>query len=119
MSTQNAIARFVKSPTETIDYDFDFADWLADREDSIASFSVTLDAGLSLVSSSLANSGIVRAFVAGGTAGRLYRASALVTTTGERVKQALIEIRVIGTAAGSASTSDPGGGIGGIDDGAI
>lgn len=86
---------FQKNPYDVIDYDFDFGNWLASRGgDSIAAFSVTGQSGLTVGTTQLLGTSIVRAFIGGGTSGQSYQVSCQITTAGGRAKQAKIQLFV-------------------------
>jgi hypothetical protein len=88
-----SLNRFVKHPDETIDYDFIFTDWLNARNDSVFSYTVTPETGITVGSQSQ-SSGVVKVFISGGTAGKSYRVNCLLTTQGGRVKRGQIRVRV-------------------------
>lgn len=89
-----ALASYTKQPGETLDYDIDFQEqWLSVINDTISSFTVTSDAGITVVSSFLLG-GIVKVFVSGGLDGQTYKVTVRVTTTGGRIREADIKIKV-------------------------
>ena len=92
-----SLNRFVKHPSEVIDYDFIFTDWLNARNDNVASFTVTADAGIT-ASAGTHSSGVVKTYISGGTAGRSYKIACTVTSnsTPARVKRGVIRVRVRG-----------------------
>jgi hypothetical protein len=74
------LGRFTKQPTEVLDYDVDFSEWFADRSDTLDSFTVTAQAGITVASSS--NTGnVVKVVLSGGTNGGRYKITVRVTTT--------------------------------------
>jgi hypothetical protein len=90
------LARFEKQPIDEQDFDIDFSEWLADMSDTApgpAGFTVEADAGLTVLAGTLTN-GVVKVWTAGGTDGTTYKVTVTVTTTGNRVKQAEIKIKV-------------------------
>lgn len=87
------LGKFSKQPIEVQDYDIDFNEYLVSQSDTASSFVVSSDPGITIVNSSLI-SGKVKVFVSGGLDGEQYKVSATVTTTGGRVKQADILIKV-------------------------
>jgi hypothetical protein len=95
------LKRYIKAPGETLDYDVDFAPWLAARSDTIASFSVLVGTG-AVVESSAQLGGKIRAYVSGGVSGRSYPLSVAIQTTGGRVKIATLQVRVRGANVPSA-----------------
>lgn len=86
-------AKYTKQPAEVLDYPFDFTDFLQEVNDTALSHTVTVSEGVTLGTTSLAR-GVVRAFVSGGVSGRAYKVSATLTTTGGRVKQLDIQLKV-------------------------
>ncbi|CAB4197157.1 hypothetical protein UFOVP1304_31 [uncultured Caudovirales phage] len=87
------LGKFSKQPIEVQDYDIDFNDYLTSQSDTATSFVVSAETGVTIASSSLA-AGVVKVFVSGGVDGSQYKISATVTTTGGRIKQADILIKV-------------------------
>ena len=87
------LATFTQQPAETLDYDVDFTDFLLGASDTAASFTVTPESGITVVSSSLA-SGAVKVWITGGVSGSRYKITIRLTTTGGRVKEDEIVIRV-------------------------
>ncbi|MFN9291054.1 MAG: hypothetical protein ACK6EB_23535 [Planctomyces sp.] len=87
------LGKFSKQPVEVQDYDIDFNEYLTSQSDTASSFVVAADPGVTIASSSLV-AGVVKVFVSGGLDGEQYKISATVTTTGGRVKQADILIKV-------------------------
>jgi len=75
--------RIYKDPDATLDYSWDWADWLTAGE-TITTASVTVPDGLTLgVVSQL--SGVVTAWVSGGTAGTEYKVYCRITTSEGRI----------------------------------
>lgn len=110
------LRRYIKHPAETIDYDLDFSSWLAARSDTVSTFTVSADTGVTIASTVEAG-GVVRGFISGGTSGRAYEVAASINTAGGRVKRGRILVRVRGraTTGGSSSGSGGGSGEGGLD----
>lgn len=86
------LATFTKQPADVQDYDIDFTDYLAGLSDAGASADVSSDPGIT-IDSHVLSSGVVKVWVSGGTAGT-YKITAALTTTGGRVKEAEIKIKV-------------------------
>lgn len=87
------LARFNKQPADIQDYDIDFNEWLTGFSDTGASHTVTVDTGITKVSSTLI-AGVVKVWLSGGVDGNNYKVTATLTTTGGRIKQAEITIKV-------------------------
>lgn len=73
------VGKFEKQPGETLDYYVIYDDWFANRSDAAASISVTADAGITIVASSLTGS-TVKIVLSGGTTGVKYKITVLLTT---------------------------------------
>ena len=87
------VRKFPKQPVEQDDVEFDFSAYLERRNDLIQSVDVTADEGLTVLSFAHSE-GVVQARIAGGEDGGQYKVSATITTTGGRVKQGDLIIRV-------------------------
>lgn len=74
------LGRFTKQPTEVLDYDVDFSEWFADRTDTLGSFAVVAEAGITVArSTNIGN--VVKVVLSGGTNGTKYKVTVRVTTT--------------------------------------
>ncbi len=82
----------LKDPSAVLDYVFDWTEWLAAAE-TITSHTVTVPTGLTLESSTAA-SGIVTAWISGGTVGTTYRVECLIVTTAGRTDERSLWITV-------------------------
>jgi hypothetical protein len=87
------LAKFTKQPVEVQDYDIDFTSYLTSQNDTAVSHTSEAESGLTILSSNLTN-GVVKVFVSGGLDGQQYKVSATVTTTGGRIKQGDIMVKV-------------------------
>lgn len=89
------LGRFKKQPVEVLDYLFDFSPWLTDRADTINTFVVTADPGLTITDATQ-SVGVVRYFASGGLSGERYTVTCTITTnsTPPRTKQAEMVIVV-------------------------
>ena len=90
-----------KDPDATLDYPFDWrakthghgdSDWLAPNE-TIVSYVITVDDGLTLLSSSQSN-GIVTAWISGGEVGKWYKVACKIETNMGRIDERTMHIRV-------------------------
>lgn len=75
-------------------FDISFFLYLLLTRDTIASFVVEADPGVSIISSAIFNKSYIRVFVAGGSIGTSYVVSATVTTTAGRVKREELIVQV-------------------------
>jgi len=82
------IKTFYKQPREVLDFDFLFADFLKSRTDSLASASVTAEAGITLNSAFVIDASFVKVFTSGGVNGQKYLVTCIATTVGGRVLEA-------------------------------
>lgn len=97
------MADFTKDPDAVLDYKFDwksnsngrgFTDWL-DTSETITSHTVTVPTGLTLDSSSQADTNTsVIAWLSGGTAGTTYNVTCQIATSAGRTDDRTIEISV-------------------------
>jgi hypothetical protein len=90
------LAKFEKQPADIQDFDIDFTEWLAGMSDTApgpTGLTVDIETGLTLVAQQLLN-GVAKVYTSGGTDGVTYKITATVTTTGGRVKQAEIKVKV-------------------------
>jgi len=85
--------KFDKQPDEVQDYDIDFNEYLTAMADTGASHTVTADTGITLDSSTL-TAGVVKVWLSGGSHRTNYKITVTLTTTGGRIKQHEILIRV-------------------------
>lgn len=76
----------LKDPAAILDYCFDWSDWLAGDSDTIASHTVTVDAGITLDSDS-ATTTKVTAWVSGGTGGNSYKLTCRIVTAQARTDE--------------------------------
>jgi hypothetical protein len=83
---------FVKDPESVLDYNFDWSGWL-DTNETIASFTVTADTGLTVDSSTEA-AGKVTAWLSGGTEGTRYKVVCEIVTDAGRTDDRTITIVV-------------------------
>jgi hypothetical protein len=87
------LEKFTNQPAERQDYDISFVDWLAALGDGGVSVTVAGEPGLTLLTSTLV-AGVVKVWVEGGTNGTSYKVTVTLTTTGGRIKQEEIVIKV-------------------------
>lgn len=83
---------FTKDPDATLDYVFDWSDWLASAE-VITSMTATVETGLTLDSSSSTISSATL-WLSGGTDGKTYTVSCKITTSAGRIDERSINIHV-------------------------
>jgi hypothetical protein len=88
------LATFPKQPDEIQDYDMDFSEWLTSVGDTALSVIATTDIGITQEFPASISSGVVKIWLSGGADGTTYKVTATVTTTGGRVKQAEIKIKI-------------------------
>lgn len=85
---------FTKQPNEVQDYDIDFNEYLASMGgDSITAHVVPPVDGLDIITSTVVN-GVVKVFIGGGTSGQKYVVTVRANTSGGRVREAEIAIKV-------------------------
>lgn len=88
---------FTKDPDAVLDYAFDWTDWLdtdSSPAETISSHTITVDTGITKDSDSEA-SGVVTAWLSGGTAGNIYTVSCEIVTSHSRTEERSFEIVVM------------------------
>ena len=85
------LTRFVKDPQSSLDYVWDWSDWLG--EDTIASHDVTAETGIT-VDSSTATTTAVTVWLAGGTNDVDYDVKVTIDTAAGRTDERTSKIRV-------------------------
>lgn len=93
------LEKYTKQPGDTQDYDIDFDDYLTFHSDTGASHAATAETGITLASSQLLTAnGVtnsrIKVWLSGGADGTTYKVTVTLTTTGGRVKQAEISVKV-------------------------
>ena len=83
---------FLKDPDATLDYVFDWTDWLADGE-TIASHDIDTPTGITNEQDSELN-GLITVWLSGGTAGSEYVVGCEITTSVGRVDERSIRLKV-------------------------
>lgn len=85
---------FYKQPTEVLDYDADYSDWMP-TSDTITSKTVTCESGLTVDSSTFnVSTHVVKAWISGGTDGEIYKVTVTIVTTGGRTKVHEYNVRI-------------------------
>lgn len=90
------LAKFEKQPADVQDFDIDYSVWLAGMNDTApgpGGFTLAVDTGLTISASTLV-AGVVKVWTSGGTSGQTYKVTCTLSTTGNRVKQSEIKIKV-------------------------
>jgi hypothetical protein len=88
-----AYPTYAKAPAAVLDYGWDWSEWLAEMDDTVASYTITPDDGLTL-DSDYESEGIITAWLSGGTASVSYNVVCQVVTTGGRTDERTITIDV-------------------------
>lgn len=87
------LGNFFKQPSEVVDYDIDYTDWLTSG-DNVQSCNVTVaPAGLT-IDSTFINDPRVKIWLSGGTVGAQYKLTARTTTADGRVKEDEFKVKV-------------------------
>jgi len=90
------MSMILKDPEAVLDYAWNWANWLdtsTTPNESIIAHTITVPSGLTLESSTAA-SGIVTAWISGGTVGTTYRVECLIVTTAGRTDERSLWITV-------------------------
>jgi hypothetical protein len=87
---------FVKSPASTLDYEFDWTNWMP-ATDTISSVTFTASTGLTVASSPAPSHTTLTAtaWLTGGTAGQTYTLSCTITTAAGRIDQRTQNVNVV------------------------
>jgi len=86
---------FIKDPDSDKDYAFDWSEWL-ETGDSILSYTLTTDDGITVHDDSLNDDGDKITFwVSSGVAGKSYQVSCKITTAQGRTDERTIEFKII------------------------
>lgn len=83
---------FLKDPSAVLDYEFDWSAWLG--ADTIASHTVTAEAGVTVMSSSATSTATI-VWLSGGTAGTDYDVTNQIVTAGGRTDERTMLIRCV------------------------
>ena len=83
---------FSKQPGETLDYDFDFTDWMP-TGDAIASSVVTAESGVTL-GTKISTDTVIKQFISGGTDGQKYKVTCKITTNDGRIKELELMLKI-------------------------
>jgi len=81
------LGKFKKQSAEVLDYDVDYTEWFEDRIDSPASYVVTAEPGITIVSSTI-DGMVVKVVLSGGLHGEKYKITARLTSTAGLLKEA-------------------------------
>jgi hypothetical protein len=84
---------FIKDPNSTLDYGFDWSQWL-DSGEVIAGYIITTGCGITNVYSTSTTAGSVIVWLSDGTAGNRYSVACKITTSGSRIDERTIKIDV-------------------------
>lgn len=79
------MADFVKDPSEVLDYDVDWSNWLATGE-TISTSSFVVTAGIT-IDSDTNDSTIAKVWLSSGTAGNSYTVTNTITTSASRTAE--------------------------------
>jgi hypothetical protein len=83
---------YIKDPSARLDYSWDWADWLGDVTDTIASATVTVPDGLTAVDEPVVSDAVITQRVSGGTVGETYKLVGQITTAGGLVDERSITL---------------------------
>ena len=90
----DGIPTIEKVSTSRLDYSFDFTEWLAAIDDTIISYVLTAETGIT-IDTDMRLGGIVTAFISGGAVGRSYLITCKITTADGRIDSRSIKIIVV------------------------
>ncbi len=84
---------FIKDPDATLDYAFDWSEWLQESE-TISTYTLTVESGITKEGDNEAD-GIVTVWLSGGTIGTTYIITCKVTTNLSRTDERSAEIIMV------------------------
>jgi len=87
------LAKFEKQPSEIQDYDIDFSEYLDALTDTASSATVTGEIGITVNAFALSGK-VVKVWLSGGDNGETYKITVRLTTSGGRVREADIKVKV-------------------------
>lgn len=90
------LATFTKQPADVQDYDIDYSEYcngFTPADTLLGTPVVTADAGIT-VASVARNGNVVKVWLQGGVTGTTYKVTCQATTTGQRVKEVEIKVKV-------------------------
>lgn len=87
------LGKLSKQPTEKLDFDIDFNPWLVSCGDTAQQLAVEAEPGITIGPYDVV-AGIAKVWVRGGTSGESYKVTVTLTTTGGRIKQVEVTVRV-------------------------
>lgn len=86
-------AVFFKDPTAVLDYAMDWATWLGTAE-NISTYAITPDSSLITVSTHAQSSGVVTAWLTGGSAGSNHTIAIRIETDASRVDERSFMLKI-------------------------
>lgn len=84
---------FIKDPNATLDFGFDWSQWL-DSGETILAYVITPEDGITKLSDGSTVSGSVIVWLSSGSAGERYSVACKITTSGSRIDERTIKIDV-------------------------
>ncbi len=87
------LAVFSKQSHEVQDWDIDFTPYLTDHGDSPVSYTVVAEPGIT-IDSHARTGNVVKVWTSGGTDGTTYKITVTMTTTGGRVREGDIKVKI-------------------------
>lgn len=91
--TNSAKPIIVKDPNATLDYTWDWTDWLAEIGDVIVAYDLAVEGSLSVASSQQTTT-TVSAFISGGDLGETQTARCRITTEGGRIDDRSLWLKI-------------------------
>lgn len=87
------LGKFIKQPSEILDYDVSFDDFFSNRTDTPATHVVIAEPGITVVTSTRTGN-VVKVVLQGGTAGQTYKITVRLTTSAGMVKEADFKVTI-------------------------
>ena len=83
-----------KTPSDLLDYDIDFSEWITDSDTITTVVAEVIPSGGLTVASTSVSTPIVKAWLSGGVSGESYEVKVTVSTLSGRVKTVCFKMRV-------------------------
>lgn len=88
------VPTIIKDPDAVLDYTLDWAAWLTDIADTIASHTVTATSGITCDSSTVSGNKVIMWLSGGTVEGTTYQVTCQIVTTGGRTDERSISVKI-------------------------
>jgi hypothetical protein len=89
------VGTFIQQPSDELDYDINYTDWLSDSDTVLSATATVTPAGLTVAAPLPVDTNRrLKLWVSGGTAGVTYKVEVTMTTALNRVKQDEVRFKI-------------------------